>query len=231
MTSTARNYHHHANQEHRTMNTAQALAARLAISVVALIVCAGLLVWGCVASVLASPARPTVAACGETVTVQPGDTLNLISKLTARTVDELVDVNSIADPDVIDAGQILELCDGDNAEPVPAPAAEPVPKPPAGPKEIGATLAAKRGWTGQQWKCLETLWQRESGWNPTAQNPTSTAYGIAQFLNQTWATVGAVKTADTGDQIQAGLDYIAQRYETPCGAWSHWINETPHHWY
>src|SRR5690606_11201326 len=33
---------------------------------------------------------------------------------------------------------------------------------------------------GEQFKCLDKLWERESNWNHTATNPTSGAYGIPQ---------------------------------------------------
>ena len=68
---------------------------------------------------------------------------------------------------------------------------------------------------------LEQLWERESGWNPDAQNPTSTAYGIAQFLDSTWAGTGIAKTSDPYLQIDAGLVYIENRYGSACAAWAH----------
>jgi hypothetical protein len=71
-----------------------------------------------------------------------------------------------------------------------------------------------------QSECLNVLWRAESGWNPDAQNPTSTAYGIAQFLDSTWAGTGIAKTSDPYRQIDAGLIYIKNRYGTPCEAWS-----------
>ena len=74
------------------------------------------------------------------------------------------------------------------------------------------------GNTGQS-SCLNQLWQRESGWNPNAQNPTSTAYGIAQFLNSTWASTGIAKTSDPYLQVDAGLIYIENRYGSACAAW------------
>jgi len=83
------------------------------------------------------------------------------------------------------------------------------------------------GNTGQS-SCLNQLWQRESGWNPNAQNPTSTAYGIAQFLNSTWASTGIAKTSDPYRQIDAGLIYIKNRYGSPCAAWAFW---QAHKWY
>lgn len=84
-------------------------------------------------------------------------------------------------------------------------------------------------WTsGQEWEDLVSLWNQESGWNSNAQNPTSTAYGIAQFLNTTWATVGGTKTSDPATQIKDGIEYIEQRYGSPSMAWAH---ETANNWY
>jgi multidrug efflux pump subunit AcrA (membrane-fusion protein) len=80
---------------------------------------------------------------------------------------------------------------------------------------------SKLGGSGSQFSCLENLWGKESGWNPNAQNPSSTAYGIPQFLNSTWAGTGIAKTSDGYRQIDAGLVYIDSRYGSPCGAWSH----------
>ena len=77
------------------------------------------------------------------------------------------------------------------------------------------------GGDATQFSCLEQLWERESGWNPNAQNPTSTAYGIAQFLDSTWAGTGIAKTSDPYRQIDAGLIYIENRYGSPCAAWDH----------
>jgi hypothetical protein len=79
----------------------------------------------------------------------------------------------------------------------------------------------KLGGSGSEFTCLENLWGKESGWNPNAQNPTSTAYGIPQFLNSTWASTGIAKTSDGYRQIDAGLIYIENRFGSPCGAWAH----------
>jgi hypothetical protein len=105
------------------------------------------------------------------------------------------------------------------AEPAPEPAAAAPAAAPSGSYQEYAL--SKLGGNSSQFSCLESLWGRESGWNPSAQNPTSTAYGIAQFLDSTWAGTGIAKTADGYRQIDAGLIYINNRYGSPCGAWSH----------
>lgn len=80
------------------------------------------------------------------------------------------------------------------------------------------TQAAAKGWVGAEWDALFEIVRRESSWRPTAQNPGSTAYGLFQFLDETWATVGATKTSDPHAQIVAGLQYVSQRYVTPRNA-------------
>lgn len=83
--------------------------------------------------------------------------------------------------------------------------------------------ATPRGWnTGANWSGLTNLVDHESGWNPNAQNPRSTAYGLFQFLNGTWAGTGIAKTANYILQITAGLRYIASRYQNPANAWNYW---------
>ncbi|WP_394620953.1 tape measure protein [Lentzea sp. JNUCC 0626] len=98
-----------------------------------------------------------------------------------------------------------------------------------GVKDIVRAMASARGW-GQspQWDALDWIITRESGWNPRAQNPSSTAYGLFQFLDSTWSTVGATKTSDVGQQANAGLRYIAQRYGNPLAAKAFWERN---HWY
>lgn len=95
-------------------------------------------------------------------------------------------------------------------------------------KQVKA-LAGTRGWGGGgQWAALSALINKESGWNPRAQNPTSTAYGLFQFLNSTWASVGARKTSDVASQVRAGLAYIARAYGDPIKAWAF---HRAHNWY
>lgn len=95
-------------------------------------------------------------------------------------------------------------------------------------QKLGQQLAAAQGWTGAQWTALNNLVMRESGWCNTIQNPSSTAYGIGQFLNTTWATVGGTKTSSAETQIKLMLLYIQMRYGTPEAAWAH---EQANNWY
>lgn len=94
-------------------------------------------------------------------------------------------------------------------------------------RDIVRGQAAARGWTGAQWQALEWLVQHESGFSNTAQNPTSTARGLFQFLDSTWRPYGP-KTDDPQLQTKYGLQYIADRYGDPVNAKSFW---QAHHWY
>lgn len=78
------------------------------------------------------------------------------------------------------------------------------------------------GYGPDQWPALRNILNSESGFNNTAKNPKSTAYGMFQFLDSTWGTVGGAKTNDPALQAKYGLDYIRQRYGTPAAAWSYW---------
>lgn len=90
-------------------------------------------------------------------------------------------------------------------------------------RRLGKELAADHGWTGEQWDCLNNLWQKESGWSATSDNPTSSAYGIPQILGLEKRT-----GPDPAKQILAGISYIDNRYGTACKAWGHWQS---HNWY
>lgn len=81
---------------------------------------------------------------------------------------------------------------------------------------IGARLAARRGWVGSQFNCLYALWNRESGWNPLAHNPSSGAHGIPQALPGSKMGLGWYSNVYV--QIRWGLGYISARYGTPCVA-------------
>jgi hypothetical protein len=70
-------------------------------------------------------------------------------------------------------------------------------------------------WNRSEWSALAKLWGKESGWKHTADNPESTAYGIAQVLNTKPGTPAPL-------QIERGLEYIQHRYEKPSVAWAHW---------
>ncbi|GAA2895434.1 hypothetical protein GCM10010517_60180 [Streptosporangium fragile] len=89
-------------------------------------------------------------------------------------------------------------------------------------KAIAYRLVSRRAWSQNQFRCLDSLWTRESNWNHRAYNRLSGAYGIPQALP------GSKMQGSGGDwrynpvtQIHWGLRYIKSRYGSPCGAWGH----------
>ena len=127
------------------------------------------------------------------------------------------------------------------AEPAPAPAPEPAPAPapepapavavndPAGAQAYAASQLGSYGWAQDQMQCLVTLWTKESDWTTTATNPSSGAYGIVQSLPaEKMASAGADYLTNYRTQINWGLNYIKERYQSPCGALNfHYANN----WY
>jgi hypothetical protein len=90
---------------------------------------------------------------------------------------------------------------------------------PAELRGIVTDVAKQYGWNqGAEWNALVDLISRESSWNPNADNPTSTAYGLFQFLDGTWGGTGYQRTSDPRTQTLAGLRYILSRYGTPSQA-------------
>jgi len=103
-----------------------------------------------------------------------------------------------------------------------APAPAPAPVPAGSAQQIAAGMLGSYGWPSSQFSCLVSLWNVESGWNVTAANPSSGAYGIPQALpGSKMATAGPDWQTDAATQIRWGLGYIKSIYGSPCGAWAH----------
>jgi cell wall-associated NlpC family hydrolase len=86
---------------------------------------------------------------------------------------------------------------------------------------IAKQIAQKYGWsTGQQWSDFVKVENREAGWNLNAQNPSSSAFGVAQFINgaSEYYSYGGNPNTPQG-QFTAMFNYIKQRYGSPAGAW------------
>ena len=87
------------------------------------------------------------------------------------------------------------------------------------PQDVARKMLADYGWDAAQFTCLDALYIGESGWDHTATNPTSGAYGIPQSLPaDKMATAGKDWKTNPVTQIRWGLDYIKSSYGTPCSA-------------
>ncbi|SHH57308.1 Uncharacterized conserved protein YabE, contains G5 and tandem DUF348 domains [Jatrophihabitans endophyticus] len=83
-------------------------------------------------------------------------------------------------------------------------------------------MSSKYGWGNDEYDCLVTMWNHESGWRVNAANPSG-AYGIPQSLpGSKMSSAGPNWQTDYRTQVKWGLGYIQARYDTPCGAWGFW---------
>ncbi|GGM85634.1 transglycosylase SLT domain-containing protein [Streptomyces fuscichromogenes] len=74
-----------------------------------------------------------------------------------------------------------------------------------------------------QFNAFSKIVSHESGWNISATNSSSGAYGLVQALpGSKMASAGADWKTNPATQIKWGLDYMNSRYGSPTAAWSFW---------
>jgi hypothetical protein len=92
------------------------------------------------------------------------------------------------------------------------------------PQRVARKLLPSFGWKRRQFKYLNWLWEKESSWNASAQNPSSGAYGIPQAVpGSKMAAAGPGWQTSARTQIRWGLGYIRAVYGSPRHAWLHWV--------
>jgi len=91
---------------------------------------------------------------------------------------------------------------------------------PLGAKKVAKSiLLDEYGFSEKEYKCLNSLWTKESNWNYKARNKSSGAHGIPQALPASKMNVVSTDwRTNPVTQIRWGLRYISIRYETPCKA-------------
>ncbi|UUU23773.1 lytic transglycosylase domain-containing protein [Streptomyces sp. DSM 40750] len=76
---------------------------------------------------------------------------------------------------------------------------------------------------GNQFQCFSNIVDHESGWNHKAVNPSSGAYGLVQaYPGSKMSSAGADWQTNPATQIKWGLNYMNDRYGSPCDAWAFW---------
>ncbi|MFJ4710896.1 lytic transglycosylase domain-containing protein [Streptomyces sp. NPDC088785] len=74
-----------------------------------------------------------------------------------------------------------------------------------------------------QFQCFSNIVNHESSWNYRATNASSGAYGLFQALPASkYSSAGADWQTNPATQIKWGLNYMNDRYGSPCDAWSFW---------
>ncbi|MEU5164131.1 transglycosylase SLT domain-containing protein [Streptomyces sp. NPDC020875] len=101
--------------------------------------------------------------------------------------------------------------------------AAPVAAPAAAEAASAKAIAQKMIGDDAQFRCFSQIVAKESNWDVQASNPSSGAYGLVQALPATkMATAGSDWQTNPETQIEWGLDYMKDRYGSPCGAWTKW---------
>lgn len=99
-----------------------------------------------------------------------------------------------------------------------------------GPPSANRTLAMKMfPWPASMFGAFDYLEMREAGYSLTARNPSSGAYGMAQFINgpSEYFQYGGNPSTASG-QLIGMFNYIRQRYGNPVNAAAH---ERAFNWY
>jgi hypothetical protein len=94
------------------------------------------------------------------------------------------------------------------------------------PRQIARQMLRHFHWSARrQFRYLNWLWNRESGWNVHASNPYSGAYGVPQAVpGWKMSSAGPNWQSNPRTQIRWGLRYIRSRYGSPRRAWDHEVS-------
>ncbi|MGA4848605.1 transglycosylase SLT domain-containing protein [Streptomyces sp. G5(2025)] len=115
-------------------------------------------------------------------------------------------------------GMVFAAAPAQAATPTTAKAAAPAAAPTSA-KAIAQKLISDPA----QFAAFDKIVSHESGWNVSATNSSSGAYGLVQALPASkMASAGADWKTNPETQIKWGLNYMNDRYGSPVGAWSHW---------
>lgn len=121
------------------------------------------------------------------------------------------------------AGMVLTAAPAQAATPTAAAAAAPAAAPAAASSASAKAIAKKMIPDNAQFAAFSKIVEHESGWNVTARNASSGAYGLVQALPASkMASAGSDWKTNAQTQIKWGLDYMKSRYGSPVGAWAFW---------
>jgi hypothetical protein len=98
------------------------------------------------------------------------------------------------------------------------------------PRDIAKQILKNRyDYGSEQYQSFNNIIVRESNWDIDATNPSSGAYGIPQALPAgKMATAGDDWRTNPATQIVWGIEYMKDRYGSPCSAWGF---KSSHGWY
>jgi hypothetical protein len=144
------------------------------------------------------------------------------NKLTVVAAAGALSVAAAATAPSASASLVASPAGSPSGSPTSSPSPSPAPAANGSPQSIAQSMLKSFGWSSSQFSCLEPLWEHESGWNPSAANPSTGAYGIPQASpGSKMASAGPDWKTNASTQIKWGLSYIKGTYGSPCAAWSH----------
>jgi hypothetical protein len=177
---------------------------------------------------------PAVTIAHATVEDFAVDLVDVDGAATARTTQLSAQAGQIskaaADLQAAAVAQAAAQAKAKTATPAKAPVLAVPPVAPGTARDIASQMMLSMyGWGADQFACFDKIITQESGWNVSATNKSSGAYGIPQALpGSKMATAGADWQTNPATQIKWALGYVQGRYSTPCGAWSF---KSAHGWY
>jgi hypothetical protein len=212
-----------ADEASTTLIAAHA-AVDAAIDLSAEVVLSGLDVGGADAVIDTGVLQHDINALDERA-VMPTILLTVLTADTARKTEELVEQTEALRSALAAAQEEKAAEDAAKAaaeQAAAAAAALAAANTPDGARATARQMAASQyGWGDDQFQCLNSLWNKESGWNYQAYNPSG-ATGIPQALpGSKMASAGGDWATNASTQIAWGLGYISAVYGTPCSAWGH----------
>lgn len=165
-----------------------------------------------------SPAQS--ADSSGTYTVQPGDTLSSIADQYGVSWQDLWQANTstVSDPNLITAGQVLNLPGSGASQSSDQAPAAPAPDTSSTGTSDQTASAPSSGSSAAPGSFQSCVLSRESGGNYSAVNPSSGAGGAYQFLPSTWSSLGmpgSPQDASPAQQDQAFQQLYAQQGSAP----------------
>lgn len=156
-------------------------------------------------------AGPASAATPSTYRVVPGDTLSSVAARFDRSVAQFAVANRIANPNLIEAGQVLVIPDQASGA---SSSAGVAPE-----RQAVSTAHTTTAPSGGRWSCIVA---HESGGNPHAVNRSSGAGGLYQIIPGTWHAYGG--TGSAASASVAEQQAVANRIVASSG-YSAWASD------
>ena len=174
-------------------------------------------IWGLTSALLLVA---TILPAANALELAPPSTVELETAKSSAIIDPAESAASLFSEDDLSATASGAIFSSDLALVSTASRQVELARTPLGAKKVAKSILLNEyGFSEKEYKCLNSLWNKESHWNYKARNKNSGAHGIAQALPASKMNVVSTDwRTNPVTQIRWGLRYISIRYETPCKA-------------